>query len=72
LSDRESAADAKSTAPPAPRATDWQATWDAADAVRTVPGTHFTIAEQDAPTTAQAIDEWLARLSRAATGRRDA
>ncbi|HEX5543559.1 MAG TPA: thioesterase domain-containing protein, partial [Micromonospora sp.] len=40
----------------------WQASWDAADALRVVPGTHFTIAEQDAATTAQAIDDWLAAL----------
>ncbi|MEU7024956.1 SDR family NAD(P)-dependent oxidoreductase [Streptomyces sp. NPDC046203] len=44
------------------RELDWQATWDTADAVRTVPGTHFTLAEGDAATTAQAIDAWLAQL----------
>ncbi|WP_213455460.1 KR domain-containing protein, partial [Rhizomonospora bruguierae] len=40
----------------------WRATWAAADAVRVVPGTHFTIAEQDAATTARAVDDWLATL----------
>jgi surfactin synthase thioesterase subunit len=40
----------------------WQATWEQADTVRTVPGTHFTIAEQDAATTARVIDGWLAEL----------
>lgn len=39
--------------------TSWQATWDGADAVRTVPGTHFTLVESDVDTTARVVDEWL-------------
>ncbi|MET9730404.1 SDR family NAD(P)-dependent oxidoreductase [Streptomyces sp. NPDC006458] len=50
---------------------DWQATWDTADAVRTVPGTHFTMAEQDAATTASAIEDWLAQLPRDSAGQQD-
>ncbi|MET0132130.1 MAG: type I polyketide synthase, partial [Kibdelosporangium sp.] len=38
---------------------DWQATWESAHTVLTVPGTHFTIAEQNAGTTARAIEGWL-------------
>ncbi|MBB6170279.1 acyl transferase domain-containing protein/thioesterase domain-containing protein/NADP-dependent 3-hydroxy acid dehydrogenase YdfG/acyl carrier protein [Nocardiopsis mwathae] len=41
---------------------DWQATWDGAAATVRVPGNHFTIVEQDAVTTAHAIEEWLATL----------
>jgi thioesterase domain-containing protein len=37
----------------------WQATWESAHTVLTVPGTHFTIAEQNAGTTARAIEGWL-------------
>jgi hypothetical protein len=40
-------------------AVNWQATWESAHTVLTVPGTHFTIAEQNAGTTAQAIEGWL-------------
>ncbi|WP_338047488.1 type I polyketide synthase [Nocardiopsis gilva] len=43
---------------------DWQATWDGAAATVRVPGNHFTIVEQDAATTAQAIEEWLGTLER--------
>jgi thioesterase domain-containing protein/acyl carrier protein len=42
-----------------PTAANWQATWESAHTVLTVPGTHFTIAEQNAGTTAQAIEGWL-------------
>ncbi|BCJ41922.1 hypothetical protein GCM10010168_88180 [Actinoplanes ianthinogenes] len=45
----------------APGDSSWQATWDGADAVRTVPGTHFTLVESDVETTAAAVDEWLPR-----------
>ncbi|MBP2325808.1 acyl transferase domain-containing protein/short-subunit dehydrogenase/acyl carrier protein/thioesterase domain-containing protein [Kibdelosporangium banguiense] len=40
-------------------AANWQATWESAHTVLTVPGTHFTIAEQNAGTTARAIEGWL-------------
>ncbi|MET0237503.1 MAG: type I polyketide synthase [Kibdelosporangium sp.] len=42
-----------------PTAANWQATWESAHTVLTVPGTHFTIAEQNAGTTARAIEGWL-------------
>ncbi|MET0422599.1 MAG: type I polyketide synthase, partial [Actinoplanes sp.] len=45
-----------------PQDASWQATWEGADAVRTVPGTHFTLVESDVDTTAQAVDEWLETL----------
>ncbi|MQY14084.1 3-ketoacyl-CoA thiolase [Streptomyces sp. RB5] len=38
---------------------DWQADWDGDAVVVTVPGTHFTIAEQDVDTTAPVVDDWL-------------
>ncbi|WNI23572.1 type I polyketide synthase [Streptomyces sp. ITFR-16] len=38
---------------------DWQADWEGADTVATVPGTHFTIVEQHVDTTAPVIDSWL-------------
>ncbi|WP_405921987.1 SDR family NAD(P)-dependent oxidoreductase [Streptomyces sp. NBC_00122] len=41
---------------------DWQADWDGADTVATVPGTHFTIVEQHVDTTAPVIDRWLTDL----------
>ncbi|MCM2579597.1 SDR family NAD(P)-dependent oxidoreductase, partial [Streptomyces meridianus] len=41
---------------------DWQAQWDGADRVVTVPGTHFTVVEQHVGTTAPVIDHWLAHL----------
>ncbi|MFJ3219852.1 SDR family NAD(P)-dependent oxidoreductase [Kitasatospora sp. NPDC086801] len=48
---------------------DWVArSWDAAHEVRVVPGTHFTIVEQDAATTAEAVVEWLDSLGAAAMG----
>ncbi|MEU3457840.1 alpha/beta fold hydrolase, partial [Micromonospora sp. NPDC006766] len=45
-----------------PQDNSWQATWDGADAVRTVPGTHFTLVESDVETTARAVDEWLSMV----------
>ncbi|TCO53680.1 type I polyketide synthase [Actinocrispum wychmicini] len=45
-----------------PVAGEWQATWESAHTVLTVPGTHFTIAEQHAGTTARAIEGWLANV----------
>ncbi|MEU9143527.1 type I polyketide synthase [Streptomyces sp. NPDC048349] len=41
---------------------DWQADWEGADTVATVPGTHFTIVEQHVDTTAPVIDRWLTDL----------
>nr|WP_086727901.1 SDR family NAD(P)-dependent oxidoreductase [Streptomyces carpinensis] len=38
---------------------DWQADWEGADTVVTVPGTHFTIVEQHVDTTAPVVDDWL-------------
>ncbi|WP_406365859.1 SDR family NAD(P)-dependent oxidoreductase [Streptomyces sp. NBC_01546] len=40
----------------------WQADWEGADTVATVPGTHFTIVEQHVDTTAPVIDSWLTDL----------
>ncbi|MFE9780489.1 SDR family NAD(P)-dependent oxidoreductase [Streptomyces sp. NPDC005775] len=37
----------------------WQADWEGAHTVATVPGTHFTIVEQHVDTTAPVIDSWL-------------
>ncbi|MEV7541042.1 type I polyketide synthase [Streptomyces sp. NPDC089915] len=48
-------------APDAPAA-DWQADWEGAQTVATVPGTHFTIVEQHVDTTAPVIDRWLTEL----------
>jgi thioesterase domain-containing protein/acyl carrier protein len=40
--------------------TDWQASWEGAHTVVDVPGTHFTMMESQATTTARAVREWLA------------
>lgn len=40
----------------------WQADWQGAETVATVPGTHFTIVEQHVDTTAPVIDGWLKDL----------
>ncbi|MFI7003376.1 SDR family NAD(P)-dependent oxidoreductase [Nocardia sp. NPDC050175] len=40
----------------------WQSDWPSAHTVVTVPGTHFTVVEQDAPTTALAMESWLTGL----------
>ncbi|MEU1364936.1 type I polyketide synthase [Streptomyces sp. NPDC005803] len=40
----------------------WQADWEGAETVATVPGTHFTIVEQHVDTTAPVIDGWLKDL----------
>jgi pimaricinolide synthase PimS1 len=37
----------------------WQTTWRLADAVRVVPGDHFSIVDTDAGTTAEAVNLWL-------------
>ncbi|WP_460369177.1 alpha/beta fold hydrolase, partial [Actinocorallia lasiicapitis] len=37
--------------------------WDPAHTLRTAPGSHFTLGEQDAPTTAAIIEEWLGSLT---------
>jgi pimaricinolide synthase PimS1 len=39
----------------------WQADWDSAESVVTVPGNHFTLVEDDAASTAAAIESWLTR-----------
>ncbi|MEU7068030.1 SDR family NAD(P)-dependent oxidoreductase, partial [Streptomyces sp. NPDC046161] len=54
-------AEGSAIAPDAPEA-DWQADWEGADTVATVPGTHFTIVEQHVDTTAPVIDRWLTEL----------
>nr|ANH11415.1 SceT [Streptomyces sp. SD85] len=41
---------------------DWRATWDGAHVLREVPGTHFTILEESAASTAAAVDDWLPSL----------
>ncbi|MDH2430861.1 type I polyketide synthase [Sphaerisporangium sp. TRM90804] len=46
---------------PAPEG-DWQARWEGADTVVTVPGTHFSVVEADVDTTAEVVDGWLAKL----------
>ncbi|TDC72758.1 SDR family NAD(P)-dependent oxidoreductase [Micromonospora sp. KC606] len=43
-----------------PAGVDWMTNWSRADEVRTVPGDHFSILAEQAATTAQAVDEWLA------------
>ncbi len=40
----------------------WQSTWSRADRVVTVPGDHFSLVEQDADTTADAVLAWLTEL----------
>ncbi|HWH94448.1 MAG TPA: SDR family NAD(P)-dependent oxidoreductase [Baekduia sp.] len=44
------------------RVEDWRASWPLWHTAVDVPGTHLTILEDHAPTTARAIDDWLARL----------
>jgi thioesterase domain-containing protein len=39
--------------------TDWQSRWASASAVADVPGNHFTMAEEHAETTAEAVLRWL-------------
>ncbi|WP_207919724.1 type I polyketide synthase [Micromonospora sp. KC207] len=43
-----------------PTGADWMTNWSRADEVRTVPGDHFSIVAEQAATTAQVVDEWLA------------
>ena len=38
---------------------DWQASWLGTESVVDVPGTHFTMMEQHAGSTADAVREWL-------------
>jgi hypothetical protein len=40
---------------------DWKATWTRRDMAVEVPGSHLTVLEDDAETTARAIEEWLVR-----------
>jgi acyl transferase domain-containing protein/thioesterase domain-containing protein len=40
----------------------WQSGWDRADTVRTIPGDHFSMIEDQSETTARAIQDWLAGL----------
>lgn len=45
---------------PDPESDEWRASaWDPAHTVLESPGTHFTIVEDDAPTTAATITAWL-------------
>ncbi|MFB7469406.1 SDR family NAD(P)-dependent oxidoreductase [Kitasatospora sp. NPDC056184] len=37
----------------------WRTDWSLADQVRTVPGDHFSIVADDAPSTAEAVSAWL-------------
>ncbi|GAA2197790.1 type I polyketide synthase [Streptomyces bangladeshensis] len=46
---------------------DWRATWPAAHEPADVPGTHFTILEEHARTTAEAVEAWLPATARAGT-----
>ncbi|MGK5728280.1 type I polyketide synthase [Streptomyces sp. URMC 124] len=41
---------------------DWRASWEGEHALREVPGTHFTILEDEAASTAAAVDAWLPTL----------
>ncbi|GLW72094.1 polyketide synthase [Kitasatospora phosalacinea] len=43
-----------------PEADAWRTDWSLADQVRTVPGDHFSIVADDAPSTAAAVSAWLA------------
>ncbi|WP_234365617.1 hypothetical protein [Streptomyces sp. RTd22] len=36
--------------------------WDPDHTLRTVPGDHFSLGQEHAPTTARTIDEWLTTL----------
>jgi thioesterase domain-containing protein len=38
---------------------DWRASWDTAHTVLEVPGDHFTMTEEHAESTAQAVEKWL-------------
>ncbi|MFI2215081.1 SDR family NAD(P)-dependent oxidoreductase, partial [Streptomyces sp. NPDC020141] len=38
---------------------DWRSYWDAEHTAVDVPGNHFTMMEEHAPTTARAVEEWL-------------
>uniref|UniRef100_UPI00403C47C0 SDR family NAD(P)-dependent oxidoreductase n=1 Tax=Actinokineospora auranticolor TaxID=155976 RepID=UPI00403C47C0 len=41
---------------------DWQASWDLPHTAVDVPGTHFTLVEDHAPTTAEALERWIRDL----------
>ncbi|MBJ7521847.1 MAG: SDR family NAD(P)-dependent oxidoreductase, partial [Solirubrobacteraceae bacterium] len=43
------------------RVGDWTASWPQRDAVAQLPGTHLTILEDHAETTARAVEDWVAR-----------
>ncbi|RBM04434.1 polyketide synthase, partial [Streptomyces sp. PT12] len=47
---------------PAPAAQEWQAWWSQPHEAVDVPGNHFTMLEEHAPTTAEAINAWLTKL----------
>ncbi|OZF56639.1 hypothetical protein CH292_03130 [Rhodococcus sp. 14-2470-1a] len=49
----------RASAPFVPDAIDWQASWTAEHELVEVPGTHFSILEDESATTAAAVDEWL-------------
>jgi len=42
-----------------PSSDSWQATWLGTETVVDVPGTHFTMMEEHAGTTARAVQDWL-------------
>ncbi len=42
------------------RVGDWTATWPQRTTTADVPGTHLTMLEDDAPTTARAVEDWVA------------
>ena len=41
----------------------WRSSWELFDDAVDVPGSHFTMMEEDAGTTAEAIDAWLTNIS---------
>ncbi|MGK2937805.1 MAG: SDR family NAD(P)-dependent oxidoreductase, partial [Solirubrobacteraceae bacterium] len=43
------------------RVGDWTASWPQRDAVANLPGTHLTMLEDQAETTARAVEDWVAR-----------
>lgn len=43
---------------------DWRSTWESTQEVLEVPGDHFTMMENHADTTAQAIESWLVSIGR--------
>jgi thioesterase domain-containing protein len=41
----------------------WQASWDRAHTAIDVPGDHFTVLEEHAESTAQAVQDWLSTVT---------